>query len=184
MWPKQNAEAMNAFYGNPDANQDGRPDPEWESKNLVRIVPPYTLYYPMEDENGKIVKRSKVMKTLWVHKKCAASLTRVLTKIGKMIPPEAIKRHELDLCGGVYNFRLKRNGRTLSMHSWGSAIDLSHLINYFGRKYKRSSVWGERSPRNDIMMPMEVRKMFEAEGWTWGGLWSTPDGMHFQAADL
>lgn len=184
MWPNQNAEALNKFYGNPDVNEDGRPDAAWESKNIIRIVPPYTLYYPIEDENKKIIKRQKVLKTISVHKKCADSLMRVLTNIGTKIPPEAIKRHELDICGGVYNFRLKRGGRTLSTHSWGCAIDLSHLINYFGKKYKRSSVWGERSPRNDIMMPLEVQKMFKAEGWTWGGLWSTPDGMHFQAANL
>lgn len=183
-WPKQNAAAMNAFYGDPDKNDDGRPDADWEARNIVRITPPYQLYYPIEDRNGRIIKRGKRMNTISVHYKVAESLMRVLVKIRDMIPPEAIVRHELDIFGGAYNFRLKRGGNTLSIHSWGAAIDLSHMINYFGKRYKRSSVWGERSPRNDIMMPLEVQKFFKEEGWTWGGLWSTPDGMHFQAANL
>jgi hypothetical protein len=33
-------------------------------------------------------------------------------------------------------------------------------------------------------MPDAVVKLFAAEGWVWGGPWSKPDGMHFQAAIL
>ena len=39
---------MNKFYGNPDKDRDGRPDADWEKANLIKIVPPYILYYPTE----------------------------------------------------------------------------------------------------------------------------------------
>jgi hypothetical protein len=173
-WPKQNEAAMNAFYGDPDRNNDGACDPSWEAANIVKIVPPYKLWYPTEDQNRKIIKRAKAFTGLRVHKKCAASLMTCLTGIKESFTPEEIVKYELDLCGGVHVFRLMRGGSALSMHSWGSAIDLSHLINYFKRKY---------DPAKN-MMPMKAVEIFRAEGWTWGGLWRTGDAMHFQAADL
>jgi hypothetical protein len=60
------------------------------------------------------------------------------------------------------------------VHSWGAAVDLSPLINRWRRKYDESKG----------VMPLTVVKLFEDEGWTWGGKWSKPDPMHFQAADL
>ena len=44
MWPKQTEIELVKFYGNPDANNDGLPDPIWEAQNIVRIIPPYQMY--------------------------------------------------------------------------------------------------------------------------------------------
>lgn len=175
-WPTQNPAAMNEFYGNPDANRDGAADLIWQQKNLVRITPPYTLYYPVDDPHnkGKIIKRGTVLKGLRVHHKAAESLYRCLVGLKTEFSEGDLAKYELDLCGGVFNFRLKRGGHSLSIHSWGGAIDLSHLINYFGRKYDEAAG----------MMPQRAVKVFADEGWTWGGLWSTGDAMHFQAANL
>ena len=54
------------------------------------------------------------------------------------------------------------------------AIDLAPALNPFKVAY------GSRPN----MMPMQVVKIFEAEGWVWGGLWSNGDAMHFQAAKI
>jgi hypothetical protein len=172
-WPKQDRNSMNAFYGNPDRNQDGAADSAWESKNLTTIVPPYNLWYP-DDRTGKLVKRSIQFRKLRVHNRCSVSLLNILTKIGEKFSAADIEKYELDICGGAFNFRLMRSGRSLSIHSWGAAIDLSHLINRYKRKYDGSK----------NMMPEEVVKIFSDEGWTWGGIWKTGDAMHFQAADL
>lgn len=166
-WPRQNEAAMNAFYGDPDRNNDGACDPSWEAANIVKVVPPYTLWYPADHRN----KRAKKWSALRVHKRCADSLVTCLKGIGEAFTPEEIQRYELDICGGVHVFRLMRGGRALSIHSWGAAIDLSHLINYFGRKY---------DPAKGIM-PMRAVEIFKAEGWTWGGLWRKGDAMHFEA---
>lgn len=160
-WPKQSA--MTDFYGNPDANGDGKPDAAWEAKNLVYITPPYQMYY-----DGKPITRIRC------HRLVADSLSRVLTGIGKEIPADVIKRCGLDQFGGVYNFRPKRAGSTLSTHAFAAAIDLAPALNPFKVKY------GSRPN----MMPMAVVKIFEAEGWVWGGLWSNGDAMHFQAARI
>jgi hypothetical protein len=53
----------------------------------------------------------------------------------------------------------------LSHHSWGIAIDLNVSHNLFGSK-----------PNQD---PRLVRTM-ESWGFTWGGRWLIPDGMHFE----
>ena len=78
----------------------------------------------------------------------------------------------MHLCGGAFNFRLKRGGNSLSIHSWGAAIDLDPERNALGRRYRAGAG----------MMPMAVVEIFAAEGWVWGGPWSRPDAMHFQAA--
>lgn len=173
-WPNQNEAAMNAFYGDPDKNNDGRCDPDWEAANIVKIIPPYQLWYPTESQGGRLNKRGKAFSSLRVHKKCSDSLMRVLTNIKASFTEEEIKKYELDVCGGTHVFRLMRGGRALSIHSWGAAIDLSHLINYWKRKYDPAKG----------MMPMKAVEIFKAEGWTWGGLWKTGDAMHFQAANI
>lgn len=174
-WPKQDPASMNAFYGNPDRDRNGQPDASWVRENIVQVPPPFNLYYPIE-VNGEIVRRSKHWKSFSVHRKFAPTFQKVLSAIPKVFTAEEINRYELDLCGGVFVFRLKRGGVSLSMHSWGSAFDLSHLINYYGAKYSSD-------PRKK-MMPKKFVDICLNEGLTWGGMWRTGDAMHFQGADL
>lgn len=162
-WPTQSPAALNAFYGNPDANGDGTPDLKWQQENLTTIMPPFPMFY-----DGKKVSK------ITIHKKAADSLQRILTKIGKITTAAERKQYGLDQFGGVFNFRRKRSGTSLSTHSWAIAIDLAVALNAFGVRYG--------SKPN--MMPLKVVGAFEEEGWTWGGLWSNPDAMHFQAADI
>ncbi|MGL4324325.1 MAG: M15 family metallopeptidase [Beijerinckiaceae bacterium] len=164
-WPLQNSAAMNAFYGNPDANHDGRADSAWAARHLVRIKPPY----PMQWSWGGAVA------SLTVNRRCAPSLQRILEAIAQHYGSQAaIEKARMHLCGGAFHFRLKRGGHTLSIHSWGAAIDLDPERNGFGRRYSE----------NRGMMPMAVVDIFAREGWIWGGRWSKADAMHFQAARL
>ncbi len=163
-WPKQNPAAMNAFYGDPDVNNDLTQDLDWAVKNLTQIVPPYPMFYA-----------GKPVKLITCHVKVADSLKRILGQIGEAFDAAERKQYGLDEYGGVNNFRAKRsNPDSLSVHSWACAIDLSPTINAFRVKY------GSRPN----MMPPLVVDFFEAEGWTWGGPWSNGDAMHFQAADI
>jgi len=159
-WPKQSQ--MPAFYGNP-ARSDGTADPKWEAANLIAIPPAYPLFYA-----------GKPVRSIRVHRLVADSLSRILSRIGKEISPADIKRCGLDQFGGVHNFRQKRAGVSLSTHAFACAIDLAPALNPFKVAY------GSRPN----MMPMQVVKIFEAEGWVWGGLWSNGDAMHFQAAKI
>lgn len=161
-WPNQTTTALNKFYGNPD-NGSGSADLDWQRENLTTITPPYAMFY-----DGKKVTK------ITVHKLAAESLLRVLTKIGQEFTASQRKQYGLDQFGGVFNFRRKRGGSGLSTHSWAIAIDLAVALNGFGVAYGSQP----------FMMPERVVQIFEEEGWTWGGLWSNPDAMHFQAADI
>jgi len=165
MWPLQDRESMNAFYGDPDTNRDGIPDRKWESENLVRFKTPYPMVLAWND---------KPLQRITIHKKCYESLERILTRIGQEFTEEEIRRFQLNRFGGTYNFRMTRGGTRLSIHSWGAAIDLAPTLNPLGRTHDAAS----------FMMPEKAVKIFESEGWIWGGKWKRPDGMHFQAARI
>jgi len=154
---------INAFYGNPDANNDGAADIDWSAKHLTTIVAPYLMFYA-----------GKQVKNITVNRGCADSLLRCLTAIGEEFGAQDRARYQLDQFGGVYNFRKKRGGGGLSIHSWAAAIDLAPAINGFRVKYG--------SQPN--MMPKAVVDIFAAESWVWGGPWSNADAMHFQAAKV
>jgi hypothetical protein len=161
-WPSQ--AGCNAFYGNPSAG--GHIDHKWYTANIVLVTPPYPMHMGAE----KVTKIS-------IHKKCAPSLLRVLTSIahiygadnplaGDMMEHDGVKEYD-----GAFCFRKMRGSNHLSMHSWGCAIDIDAAHNPFGGK-----------PR--FTEASRIVRAFEAENWTWGGHWSHPDGMHFQAAQV
>lgn len=164
-WPHQDRASMNAFYGNPDPNGDGVPDRAWEDANLVAITPPYPMVLAWNTDQA--------VKTIRCHRKVAASLEGVLDGIGKHYGSRsAIEAARMNRWGGGYMFRLMRGGHLLSVHSWGAAVDIDPERNSFG------TPWDEAKG----MMPHAVADLFAKEGWVWGGRWSKPDPMHFQAA--
>lgn len=165
-WPAQTRAAMNDFYGNP-SGANGLVSAKWESANLTYIVPPYAMVIAWDTDAP--------VKKIRVHKRCAESLARVLEAIKAHYGSQAaIEQARLHLYGGCNQYRLKRGGASLSIHSWGAAIDLDPERNAFGRK------WSAKAG----MMPMAVVELFRAKGWTWGGLWRKADAMHFQAANI
>jgi hypothetical protein len=79
---------------------------------------------------------------------------------------------DFQLAGGCYNARLNRGsdpGYSLSRHSWGIAFDLNPSTNAFGA-----------APT----MPAGVVEVFRRWGFSWGGTWAVPDGMHFEWRQL
>ena len=66
-WPKQSE--CDKFYGDP-RGRNGQPSAKWESENLVRVAPPFQLYYA-----------DKPVKTFRVHKKCSAAVLAALQAI-------------------------------------------------------------------------------------------------------
>jgi len=160
-WPKPTRNALIAFYGDPDANNDGQPGIAWEAQSLTFIEPPYPMFWSW---SGQPAKR------LRVHKKIAAPLSSVLHNIGSCLTTGFIKDHHLDQCGGAYTFRLMRGGNSLSMHSYGCAIDLAPDLNPMGKKWREGQ----------YMMPETVVYLFKQQGAKWGGNWQRADAMHFE----
>jgi hypothetical protein len=160
-WPRY-AE-LSKFYGNPDFNFDGLPDPKWEADNLVRIAPPYKMQWSWS--NQPVIR-------IACHHKIADHLEAALREVGAKFNAEDRAKFQLDRCGGCYNFRSKRGGSNLSVHAYGAAIDLAPSLNPLGRRYGAVP----------NMMPMEVVRIFEKHGARWGGLWRRGDAMHFEWA--
>ena len=160
MWPLQSQ--CEAFYGNP-RGRNGQASGPWESTNLVRITPPFKIYFA-----------GKPVSSLRIHNKCAESLTRIFNALWEAAGHDQKKLDEAGVTafGGSYNFRLMRGSNVLSMHSYGCAIDLDPARNGFHDQHPHFANY-----------PWVV-KCFKDEGWTWGGDWAgrSKDGMHFQAA--
>jgi hypothetical protein len=73
---------------------------------------------------------------------------------------------------GSYVPRRTRGRQSLSSHSWGTAFDVNAKWNPLG---KRPALIGEEGQVRDL-----VASAAEL-GWFWGGWFSRPDGMHFEA---
>lgn len=65
--------------------------------------------------------------------------------------------------------------KSLSLHSWGIAIDFSPAENTMG------GTDGKGGPSKLRQHPAFV-EVFRSAGWTWGGDWKMKDDMHFQRA--
>ena len=95
------------------------------------------------------------------------------------IEKAGLKKRLISIAGS-FNARLqkKKNGgfvQTPSNHSFGTAFDINSDFN------------GQGSKPPAVGKPGSVRELvpiFEKHGFRWGGLFPTPDGMHFEIAKL
>lgn len=76
---------------------------------------------------------------------------------------------EIKTWDGCFNIRNKRGLSSMSLHSWGIAIDINAAWNGLGRKPTMSAA---------------LVKCFTDAGFDWGGTWTRQDGMHFQLAKI
>lgn len=147
-WPAPDQMSLRKFYGEPG-----------DESQLVSIEFPYPMFY-----DGKRVTRTRV------HRKCAESLLRVLDAIQSGFGADRDIMEEAEDYGGVFNFRLKRNGSTYSLHAFGAAIDLDADDNTF------QDNWPMRAD-----MSLRIMEEFAREGWISAGAFWGYDAMHFQA---
>lgn len=77
--------------------------------------------------------------------------------------------NELKTWDGCFNIRKKRGLSSMSLHSWGIAIDVNAAWNALGATPKLSAGFV---------------KCFTDNGFEWGGTWTRKDGMHFQLAKI
>ena len=113
---------------------------------------------PTELEIGVIPKRLY----------CNRDLMQPLSRAFKaLIDTEHVK--ELKTWDGCFNIRKKRGLASMSLHSWGIAIDVNAFENGLNQTPKFS--------------PGFV-KCFTDNGFDWGGTWKRKDGMHFQLSNI
>lgn len=85
----------------------------------------------------------------------------------KLISTKAV--NELKTWDGCFNIRNKRGLNSMSLHSWGIAIDVNAFENGLNQTPKLS--------------PLFV-SCFTTSGFDWGGTWTRKDGMHFQLSKI
>ena len=155
-WPKDNDQALDAFYGRPDGSA------QWEVTHLTYIFPPWKCYLA-----GTDIELSRGIR---VHKKVAAGLERIFNALWETFGKSQAEIEKVDLhqIGGAYYFRARRGSKRLSNHARGIAIDIDPQDNVM-------------KPGNKGDMDKRVIAAFEAEGWRWGGVYGDP--MHFEAVD-
>jgi len=95
---------------------------------ITYIKSPFTMYY-----------EGKPLKKLAIHKLIADKFLAALTDILNYYGEAEIKRLGINKTGGTFNYRLMRGGSSLSMHSWGTAIDLDPANNTFKGNSKNST---------------------------------------------
>ena len=76
---------------------------------------------------------------------------------------------ELKTFDGCFNVRRKRGLTTMSLHSWGIAIDVNAAWNGLHKTPQLSAGFV---------------KCFTDAGFDWGGTWTRKDGMHFELASI
>jgi len=111
------------------------------------------------DAYRHIAKRGKI----WVNRDIVGTVQSVFGKIAAAGMAEEIQSYD-----GCFSVRRKRGyADNWSVHTWALAIDINAATNALG---------------TEPTLREEIVRAFTSEGWTWGGAWSRPDGMHFQYA--
>lgn len=164
-WPLQ--KDCDKFYGNP-RGVNGQANENWVRTQLTSIQPPFRMTYA-----------GQPVHSIRIHRACAMSLLRVFGQIWEAAKHDqkTIDDWGVSIFGGSFNFRLMRGLNTLSMHSYGCAIDLDPARN------------GLHNQHGHFTIDCPVVKAFRAEGWVWGGDFDGDgstlderrcDGMHFR----
>lgn len=99
------------------------------SINLVRITPPYQLWY----DGGRV-------STIAVHKVVAEHVQAALREVLEHYGLDRIRALGLDQYGGCYNYRKATAGSSLSMHAWGIALDFAPEANAYSTKAPEASL--------------------------------------------
>jgi len=99
---------------------------------------------------------------------CNKDLVEPLSKALKNLIDTG-KIAELKTWDGCFNIRKKRGLSSMSLHSWGIAIDVN-------------AAWNQLN-MTPTLSPAFV-KCFTDAGFEWGGTWQRKDGMHFQLKSI
>lgn len=127
-------------------------------------------------------------KVITIHERIKAPLLRVEERINKLAETD---KEVKDFLAGLskneaYYWRLIAGTNRKSFHSLGIAIDVQPK--YYGGKDVYWSWAKDRDPENWMLTPLSKRwmppksviKIFEEEGFIWGGKWAIWDNMHFE----
>ena len=83
-----------------------------------------------------------------------------------------------------FNFRLVSGSREVSDHAFGTAIDINPDLNPWVKGGTKNKKYNPRI-KGTLHKRSHVVKIFEQEGWKWGGRWkNSKDWQHFYRPDI
>jgi hypothetical protein len=136
-------------------------DSDWIAENLVTVEIPQ-LAHIVTSTGGRIS----------FHKKGAEQLRNAFEEVER----KGLQQYILTWDGSWVARHIGwSKTHPLSRHSWGIAFDINVQWNGYSQTPAKENEHGTVRPLVEI---------FEAHGFCWGGTWSTPDGMHFEIAEL
>lgn len=161
--------AYRSPYGDPRGRNPSIVSGTWYAANMIRLPVPFRMTYADQPVKG-----------LMFHKVAAPHFARLfeLLLVEAKGKQATLDHWGVSITGGSFNYRLMRGLNTLSMHSFGCALDLDPARNGLGDATPRFAEFPE------------VIRAFRASGLCWGGDWDGDgssadqrrhDGMHLQA---
>lgn len=135
-----------------------------------------------------IVSTKFLGKPIRIHERLKSPLAKVEARINKLAETDKEVKTFLDGLSKneAYYWRLIAGTNRKSFHSLGIAIDVQPK--YYGGKDVYWNWAKDRDPENWMLTPLSRRwmppksviKIFEDEGFIWGGKWVIWDNMHFE----
>ncbi|HMG05033.1 MAG TPA: M15 family metallopeptidase [Chthoniobacterales bacterium] len=176
MKPPNGRKEIEAMFGNP-ANADGTLNEAWEGANIRKIAPPdgWQLFY-QDDKRGLVpvsgIRMHKLLEDVF-HAVLDDIWAFATQQIGGKPSQDDIRswlhKRRLDQHGGGFNFRRITGGGSLSLHSYGIAIDWDPDHNPRQKPLKKT-------------LPDWWYDLWAKQGWSDGRHFKTPDPMHVQFA--
>lgn len=164
---------------------DGLDDPATDPVLPVAIVKERFGEFAIAPGGGDTVQVDREWRDAWIvtadlpivgetrcHRMVVPYIRAALDEVDRSGLAAELDRSDFQLAGGCYNPRFNRGadpGYSLSRHTWGIAIDFNPSTNRYG----------------DVpTLPLEIVEIFRRWGFSWGGTWTVPDGMHFEWSRL
>lgn len=108
------------------------------------------------------------------HELAEAALARVSAKLVDLVEADpTMEKYVTGELGGTFEWRPILNTNRLSVHSFGSAIDIRV-------QYSAYWEWAGEDFEWENQIPQKIVDVFESEQFIWGGRWYHYDTMHFE----
>ena len=163
-----------------------------ENRANGAIDPPF-LYNAIYDCETRASTESHIVtipfltKSVNVHERIAEPLKKISEKIMSLPKDEEMEKFLSTLTRtDGFAWRTVRDTQSRSFHSVGLAIDVlpkgyyQRIIYWSWQKQLRPDDWFMTPLEKRWSPPKRVIKIFEEEGFIWGGTWAVWDNMHFE----
>ena len=168
------------YDNNKIIKKEGTPDDITKQMAVIEVK---FYNFAGQNETGVIVVNKKYSEEL---KKIFSELYTIEYPIEKIVPISEYywddDKSMADNNTSCYNYRVVKDSKKLSDHSYGAAIDINPKYNPMiiaGKIYPENGIYDIKN-KGTILKNSEIVKIFRKYGWKWGGEYKTlKDYQHF-----